>query len=492
MKYFVFRSARSASGACASGPRRTVTAIAVGAAMILSLPAAAEAEVEAEAHTAARQGRVVLRGQALHDDSGAFPGLGVSYFQALRRAKHDRERFRRDLAFLSGCGFNYIRVLSMVGGHESWKGLEIAPVAFRRRNGDAIDAWPDYWGQLGEMIDIAHEAGLRTQLTVFADAREIMPDKQARLEHLRRVLEIVKGREHKVLMIEVANEAWQNGFPGRQGIADLREFGHWIKERTNVLVALSSTDGGTNDSLRAMYAGSAADVATEHFSRDIRSLEGGWLPVRDAWRVKSATDLPPVSSNEPIGPGASVAAERDPVKLVSAAACAWMSGLPMYVFHSAAGVRGDQPFEEMPGIGGFRHLVDLLPGDIANWPNTDGKGPEAPFISFAGGRPDMWWTDLDNAGNTSDGAIRHFAASKDGRFYTLAIGIRPDGVTLEARHAMTIDVIDLLTGQTIRHTKLDAGRRFTLDAGPGARLIRGRHLTAAEAAAGVGAPDGRR
>ena len=40
---------------------------------------------------------------------------------------------------------------------------------------------------------------------------------------MRRLLtEVVRGREQKIILIEVANDAWQNGFPGEQGVSDLR------------------------------------------------------------------------------------------------------------------------------------------------------------------------------------------------------------------------------------------------------------------------------
>lgn len=50
--------------------------------------------------------------------------------------------------------------------------------------------------------------------------------------------------------------------------------------------------------------------------------------------------MPPVSSNEPIGPGSSVNSESDPIKLCSAAVFAYLANLPAYVYHSRAGVYG--------------------------------------------------------------------------------------------------------------------------------------------------------
>src|SRR4051794_25492566 len=79
----------------------------------------------------------------------------------------------------------------------------------------------------------------------FADA-QLMPHKEARIEHMRKLLEdVVPGREHKIVLLEVANEAWQNGFPGDAGVADLREFARYLGSRTEVPVAITSNHGGS-------------------------------------------------------------------------------------------------------------------------------------------------------------------------------------------------------------------------------------------------------
>ena len=49
-----------------------------------------------------RSGRVRVVDHCLVDDDGPFLGLGVSYFTALWRAKHDRPRLEADLAFFLG------------------------------------------------------------------------------------------------------------------------------------------------------------------------------------------------------------------------------------------------------------------------------------------------------------------------------------------------------------------------------------------------------
>lgn len=183
-------------------------------------------------------GPVRLCGHSLCDSNGPFLGLGVSYFQALRHAKHDRARLKSNLAFLASNGFNYIRVLSMVG----WDGLEIAPVTFTNRTGRRVEAWPDYWQQFRDLLDLAGRHGLRVEVTIFADAQHVMPERSTRLAHLDGLLANIAGRESRLMHLEVANEAWQNGFPGAQGVTDLRAFAQYLGDRTEVLVAITSND----------------------------------------------------------------------------------------------------------------------------------------------------------------------------------------------------------------------------------------------------------
>jgi hypothetical protein len=429
-----------------------------------------------------------LKGDVLKRNSGpAFNGLGVTYMQALRRCKYDRNRLIADLDFLRSREFNYVRILSMVGWYPAWQGKEIAPVSFTSQNGTFVPAWSDYWQQFRECIDLIYSRGLLTEVTIFADA-QLMPDKADRINHMNTLLANLAGREHKVILLEVANEAWQNGFPGQQGIADLREFAQYLADRTDILVAISATFGGTNASLEEMYAGSVADIATEHFTRDISPPEGGWRPVYDCWRLENALGVPPGASNEPIGPGSSVSAENDPIKLVMAAAFAWGANLPMYVYHTGAGVFGDTTFQSMAGVSSYLHLNDILPGEFAGWARNDGKEASAAFTTYANGQANRWWTEVSNP---TSGVIRHTGKIKGNEFITLPIGIFPGGVELESRRPMSFRVYDPLTGQSTRLTK-NAGDRFTLGSGPGAYIIRGAFLDLPggnEVTIDLGAPD---
>jgi hypothetical protein len=355
----------------------------------------------------------------------------------------------------------------------SWKDKEIAPSGFTRKDGTPVAAWPDYWQQLRECIDAIYDHGLLTELTIFADAQFVMPEKADRIKHMDAVLANLKGREHKVIMLEVANEAWQNGFPGQQGVADLREFARYLADRTQILVAITATPEGTDASIERLHAGSGADIATAHFSRDLGTPEGGWLPVRDCWWLAEIPGIPPGSSNEPIGPGSSVSSENDPIKLVMAATFAWGADLPMYVYHSRAGVYGDKRFEDMAGVNDFVYLDEILPGDFASWVRNDGKEPSAPFTTYAGGRANKWWTEVPGA---TSGVVRHTGKVKGNEFITLPIGIQAGGVELEARRSLAFKVYNPLTGQAAYTVTKKAGERFTLEQGPEAYIIRGTFL----------------
>jgi hypothetical protein len=440
-----------------------------------ALPARAQsADKAAVKNLPRRAGAVRVMNHVLTDDAGPFPALGVSYFTALWRCRNDRARLENDLQFLSKQGFNYYRMLSMVGWYRAWGGLEIAPVTFTNRSGQRVPAWPDYWEQMAELIDLGFDRyGLRAQITIFADA-QLMPRKQDRIEHMRRLLaDTVRGREHKIILIEVANEAWQNGFPGDAGLADLREFTKWLNDRTKVPIATTSHH---EDDFADVYANSAADIATWHFSRD-RRTDDGWKPVYDCWEFGQRPGFPPASSNEPIGPGASVAAETSRIRLVMAAAFAYTAKLPMYVFHSQAGVFGKTRFEETPAITEFRHLQNILPSDLSGWRRNDGKEKDAPFTVFAGGKPNRYAPEVPGS---PDGCVRNIGSRKDARFVCVPIGIRAGGLQLEAREELEFDSFDPLTGKKLGTARMKAGEQFVLPRGDGGLILVGRRISASQ------------
>jgi hypothetical protein len=182
------------------------------------------------------------------------------------------------------------------------------------------------------------------------------------------------------------------------------------------------------------------------------------------------------SNNEPIGPGASVNSESDPVKLVAAAIATYVSNLPMYVFHSGAGVRGDQDLWEMAGADAFGFLDSIVPGDLASWSRRNAHWSDSPFVVYAqeaGGspQPDLMWPDLNSP---TAGVVRAYGDVDGDRFFVFPMGIL-DHVLLEARRDMTFEVIDPMTGTTLEAVTLDAGQQHTLS-GYDALVIKGTFL----------------
>lgn len=422
---------------------------------------------------------VRVNGKSLRDNSGPFLGLGASYFQALRRTKYDRARLTNDLALLASKGFIYVRVLSMV----NWDGLEIAPVSFVNSAGHSVTGWPDYAQQFRDMLDIIAAHGLRAEVTVFADAQYVMPGKATRQAHLDLVLANIAGREHKILHLEVANEAWQNGFPGSTGVSDLREFAQYLADRTSVPVAITSNDDTSDAGIISLYRGSAADLATVHFSRDIGTIEGGWLPVRDCYRAGNLTGVPPVTSNEPIGSGSSVSSENDPVKLCAAAVFAWIANLPAYVYHSRAGVSGymnccppsggEVRFQDTAGISAYQYLRAILPADLASWIRNDGLEAGAPFTVFCNGQANQYWP---NVASPTSGCDRNIGSAKGREFVCFPMGILSGGVTLQARRPVRFQVFNPLTGAVVSNVTMNTGNSVTLPQGPGAYILKGSFL----------------
>jgi len=422
---------------------------------------------------------VSVNGKSLRDHHGAFLGLGASYFQALRRAKYDRARLQSDLSLLSARGFNYVRILSMV----NWDGLEIAPVSFTNSAGHSVAGWPDYFQQFRDLLDIVSSNGMRAEITIFADAQFIMPSKATRQAHLDGILANIAGRENAIVHLEVANEAWQNGFPGSQGVADLREFAQYLSDRTTVPVAITSNDDTSDGGIISLYSGTAADLATVHFSRDTGTAEGGWLPVRDCYRTGNLPGVPPVTSNEPIGAGSSVSSETDPMKLCAAAIFAYIANLPAYVYHSRAGTfgvvnccppsGGEVTFESTAGISAYQHIRQLLPPDLASWVRNDGLETAAPFTVYCNGQPNKYWPSVSGA---TSGCDRNIGSSKGKEFVSFPMGILAGGVTLEARRPLRVQTFDPLSGLVTATRTLSAGNQITVPQGPGAYLIKGTYL----------------
>lgn len=417
--------------------------------------------------TGRRAGRVRLSGRVLRDDTGELNALGASLFWAAWAWRNDRPRLERNLAYLASHGFDYFRALGVVGDParaDYWDGREIE---WR---------WPDYADVIAGVTDLAWDRyGLRVEWTLIGDGQVSVPAEADRYRLVDTFLAMSRGREHKVMHFEIANESWQNGFSGSGGLTQLRALAAYMNARTDILVAASAPPGDGCGELASVYDGGVADIATVHFDRDISQVDGPWRPVRRPWGVNECADLPVASNNEPIGPGSSVNTENDPARLVAGAVATWVSGVPMYVFHSRAGVRGDVDVSEMPGADAFVRLRSLVPADIVGWTRRNSGASEAPFQIFAHDArgevvADAAWPDLPGA---TGGVVRAYGAVRGGEFFVFPMGVRGRAV-MAPRRAVEFDVIDPLTGMVVRHASLGAGERFELTGGA-AFALRGRY-----------------
>lgn len=409
-----------------------------------------------------RRGVVRACGRALCDDGGAWPALGASMFWAMWGYKFDRPRLEANLKFLADHGFDYIRVLGELGGSH-WKDRQVDP------------RWPDYDRIVAELTDLAYQKyGLRVEWSLFGGT-DFSTTPVLREQRIDRFARAIAGREHAVLLVEIANEGWQNGFPHPEGTKEMRVLAGRLDAKLKeaggkpLLRAVTSPAGpevyGSEDSgapYRLTYEGAGVEVGTVHSTRD--RGDGGWRPLRALIDYRHAPGMPAVMSNdEPIGPGSSGNAENDPVKLVSQAVASYLVGLAAYTYHTNAGIWGGGAAGQHRGPGdvwrlqgateiarGFKATRAYVPADVATWTFHDTNAKGHPFQS----------------------ATQIFAAVQGARFVALPFGVQAKS-PIKAARAMTFSVIHPMTGATLRTVTLTAGQSFVLPADLSAVFIDG-------------------
>lgn len=389
--------------------------------------------------------------------------LGASLFRAAWAYRNDRPWLDDQLALLQRHRFTAIRALGVVGDPakpDYWDGREID---WR---------WADYEAVIAGLTDLAFDRyGIRVQWTIFADADASIPDPADRAQLVERFIRMSRGRERKILAFEVANEYTKNGFGGTEGVAALGRFAARLNEATPIPVAASAHD----PALCALYDSKAIDFATVHFSRE-RDAVRPWVPFLEPWRwspprlrrdLSGCGTAPPLASNnEPIGPGSSGDSEIDPLRLVSAAAITYASGLPIHIFHSGPGIRDDSGhpaglrpprLQDLPRatelFDGFAALMRALPHDLHTWPRLALGDPGHPIGAVDGEMAGM------------------IGAAKDNRFLVIVAGLR-GRIALAARQAIRVEVLDPLTGATLQRRDLQQGQPLELD-GPEAFILIG-------------------
>jgi hypothetical protein len=422
-----------------------VTALLIGLMTVQTGALPRRSAQAAKAGLPPRAGQVRPEGRAVADAAGPFNALGATLFWGAWAYKHDRPRLERNLEVLSAAGIDYVRVLGSVGG-ASWADRQTDP------------RWTDYDAIIAGMTDLAYDRyGIRLQWTLFGGA-PFTPSGQAREALVDRFASMAQGRAHKIFAFEIANEAWQNGFAGPEGLAELRGLGQRLNSKTPVLVALSAPGTGA---ACATYAGSGVDAMTLHYPRGF-GREGPLEPLRRPWAFPAAYDrpckgqLPPiVLNNEPIGPESSVRQDDSPSRIAAGYVMTFLAGNAGYVLHSGPGIRGGGAadvssklrrhahFDELPSFkpitAALSAAKQYLPPGLANWTRHAPNAPTAPIRGFDG----------------------LYTAASEGRFIALAVGIQKP-VVVQAHVTGAIEIRELSTGKVVKSLKVVSGEDIEL------------------------------
>lgn len=386
-----------------------------------------------------RTGPVRLSGHALADNDGEYLSFGITYFPALWMEKNDPERLEKNLEWAARGGAQYLRILSMVGGG-SWEDRAINPNA------------SDYWQVVDRLVERARRHGLRLQVTVFAAAQDVMPSMDARRQWVDLWAARVSREPEAFILVETANEAWQNGLDTDQ----LVELTRRLNERTSVLVAPSAPSCGsmpegepTDPQGRACVEEwrrllEVSDLMTPHFDRDSSKADGPDRPVRQPWEMNFVANLRGYFNNEPIGPQSSVAEDNDPQRLALAAATTWLSIGASYTLHTGAGIRAGGAADlargrsanlwEVPNLAAtmftIRKVREILPKNLPNCRPANAHWADAPL------QP----ADVEQL-------VRAYqSVCPDGTFVALPHGIKGQSVAFTPRRPVEIDGVLIPAG----------------------------------------------
>lgn len=376
-----------------------------------------------------RAGPVSIVGSSFADTGGPWNALGTSLFWAMWGEKHDPDRLDANLKAIADAGYDYVRILAMVGA-SSWVDRVIDPFA------------SDYWVTVDRLFARLKRHGLRAQVTVFADAQAMMP----RMDDRNRFADLWAARAQqepdRILYLEAANEYWQNGIDTP---AELRALARRLSTQTSVPVAASSPACGSYPEVietaeqkacvqewHEIYGTGAADVITMHFDRDVSKADGAWRPVRQPWEMQFGafeTGVRVYSNAEPIGPQSSVAQDDNPERLVMAGVVTWLARGASYTLHTGAGIRGGGQFDVERGRS---RDVWQVPG----WSVTSAafKGIRAVLPPMANCSPkNAHWDDAPMLVAPLENVIRAYQTVCGDQFVVTVFGAKHGGATVEMR-----------------------------------------------------------
>lgn len=415
-----------------------------------------------------RTGVVRMEGTSLADDQGYWFADAVTLFPAISLVHNYPDQATKWCDQLRKYGVQAARVLAVVGGGS-------VPVG-----GTHVDPWKhhvsdprsgDFAERLARTTDYLYdECGVRTAWTLFGGV-DNAPSFADQVRVAQIWLDVMRPRLSKVAWVEVSNESWQTGFGGKED--RLRELARILRANlpSNFPISISATpEFDVVAELKAMYGGlgGAANMHTPHLSRDVWKADGPWRPVRQPWGWAEGmpSDGPRAAiDNEPIGPGSSVAVERNASRLVMTWVVAKVARMTGRVFHTDAGVwachianefagghddglRGRFcNLDEEPGaaaaLDAQQKLREHLPSDMHTWHRTRHGFHDHPFAqAFLPVGVQIW---PDEGGH---GVVRPYCSINGPRFVCAMVGIRSH-VDLSWAGAMEATIYSAASGEPI-------------------------------------------
>ena len=378
-----------------------------------------------------RTGLVRAEGRTVRDDTGVFHPLALTMMWAYHGWTRDRDRFKANIDFLRPYGYDGVRIAGQVTG-AGW---------------DANPLDPGYVPSMIELVDYLYDsAGLRTEMFGVGDPG-VDP-----MDLARKMADIVRGREQKILSLEASNE-------GHATLPEMIDMVRYLRANTAVpLIALTSP--GDADQLIAAFNDAGATEFTVHTERG----GGDWRMVRQGRDLAQFPGI--VNSNEPPGPHSSIASIEAPRTLAMLRANCLIGKAAKFCLHVGDMVAGqvDPAHGRVANLWEIDNIDQILkvvrgvdrwfPAGCENWQptsqhgGTDRVGPH-PLLS------DAIWSDGDD-----HGVDRAYALVDGGRFVEVLNGVRQRARLLPLS-AMDVTAFDPLTGEGL-HATLGAGDEWTL------------------------------
>jgi hypothetical protein len=393
-------------------------------------------------------GGVRIDNRTFVDQLGPFLGGVISYFHGVRTFAQNLPRFDEDARTMAAAGADGARVISDLG----WP---VINGVNKEWNGPAnIEA-------LVAMIDHLFDGyGIRTQLTLLGSLMGAtfengrwekawpyrLDNQPARLRYADNVCAALRGREHKLLLIEVCNEP-ENGAVGPLSRPDQAELQQRMQQRLpTVLVCLGAPGGEhgvtTWDGEDYRWYGEHGAMVLPHLDRGRRDCVENGFATSGAGAayghihqgIHSAQDAFAWGNNEPIGPRSSNAEESDPTRLRMAATATWMCKGAYHCYHPYSGISlaadSDYPIAREPGILNVFDARRVLPTDLPNFRFHNWHWTSNPFEAIDGC--------LTDQPGRSRGAIRNLAMTADRRRVIQIIKVGANGASYRMREPLRL------------------------------------------------------